>query len=179
MSNLRAFGTIISGNRQSKQEINPETRAAIISAVTAGEKKVHVAARFHVSPSAVTRVLQRFEASGNINSSPRSGRPKSLSEREKRTIIRKVRLEPRITHKELLADLGLPVSLSTIQRSLKEENLIKWKAKKRIHLSVEAAADRLSWVHNWSDREDELMQVWLIESGPLIYANWQHKGYIF
>lgn len=36
-SNLRDFGTIISGNRQPNHEINPETRATIISAVTAGE----------------------------------------------------------------------------------------------------------------------------------------------
>jgi hypothetical protein len=36
---LRTFGTIISGNRQSNQEINPETRAAIIAAVDLGEKE--------------------------------------------------------------------------------------------------------------------------------------------
>lgn len=167
-SNLRAFGTVISGNRQPNQEINPETRAAIISAVVAGDKKSHVAARFSVSPSAVTRIIQRFEDSGSLKSSPRSGRPKSLSARDIRVIVRKVRLDHRITKKQLVEELGLEVSPLTIYRALKDEDLRKWKAKKRVFLSKEAAEERLSWTQEWENREDELIQVCYVETRVLI-----------
>lgn len=124
--------------------------------------------RFAVSPSAVTRIIQRFEASGSLKSSPRSGRPKSLSDRDIRVIVRKVRQNHRLTQNELIEELGLPVSPSTIFRALKDENLRKWKAKKRISLSENSAEERLSWALEWEDRIDELMQVRCVEDKAFI-----------
>ncbi|KAH6872074.1 Homeodomain-like protein, partial [Thelonectria olida] len=124
-SNLRTFGTIISGNRQSGQEIDPETRSAIFAAVDLGEKKSDVARDFGVSPSAVTRIIQRFEQTQSVHSQPRSGRPKSLSPRDKRAIVRKVHQNNDITRGELVYELQLPVSVTTIRRALNEINLRK------------------------------------------------------
>lgn len=168
-ANLRKFGTIISGNRQPNQEINPETRAAIIAAVIAGAKRSAVARDFGVSPSAVTRIFQRFEKTGNLQSQPRSGRPKSLSPRDKRAIIRQVRIKYDLTRRELVNDLQLSVSPSTVRRTLDEENLRKWRSKKRVHLSDESAKERLSFTHIWQGKEDELAQVCGMEDGVLVY----------
>lgn len=158
-TNLRNFGTVITGNRQPNQEIKPEVRAAIIAAVLAGRKRSAVAADFGVSPSAVTRILQRFEETDSLQSKPRSGRPKSLSPREKRAVVRQVRQDPDVTRKELVSNLNLPVSPSTLRRTLDELNLRKWRAKKRVFISEECAEQRLLWTQDWKGKEDELTQV--------------------
>ncbi|KAL3961049.1 hypothetical protein ACCO45_006166 [Purpureocillium lilacinum] len=51
--NLDAFGAIIAGDRMPKGEINVETRAAIIAAVQAGEKKKSIARRFGISNASI------------------------------------------------------------------------------------------------------------------------------
>src|SRR5688572_18911259 len=117
-SELRTFGAVLSANRQSNHEIKPEIRAAIIAAVNAGQKKSVVVECFSVSPSAVIRILQRFKDTGTLESKPRSGRPESLSPREKRAIVRKVRQDHRITRKELVNELELQVSPSIVKRAL-------------------------------------------------------------
>lgn len=65
-SNLRSFGTVISGNRQPNQEINPNTRADIIATILARAKRSAVARDFGVSPAAMTRILQRFEETDSL-----------------------------------------------------------------------------------------------------------------
>jgi transposase len=167
-SELRAFGDILSGNRQSNQEIKPDVRAAIIAAVTAGQKQSAVARAFHISPSAVTRILQRFKETGSLDKSPRSGRPEVLSPREKRAIIRSTRTDHRVTRKQLVADLDLKVSPSTIKRALNADNMRKWRSKKRIILSKESAAQRLAFICFWSEKEDKLVEVYISELNALV-----------
>ncbi|OAQ82642.1 ACT domain-containing protein [Purpureocillium lilacinum] len=75
--NLDAFGAIIAGDRMPKGEINVETRAAIIAAVQAGEKKKSIARRFGISNASINRTLDRFEKTGQLTSRPRPGRPRS------------------------------------------------------------------------------------------------------
>ncbi|KAJ6441427.1 ACT domain-containing protein [Purpureocillium lavendulum] len=75
--NLDAFGAIISADRMPKGEINVETRAAIIAAVQAGEKKKSIARRFGISNASINRTLDRFEKTGQLTSRPRAGRPRT------------------------------------------------------------------------------------------------------
>ncbi|UNI16568.1 hypothetical protein JDV02_002994 [Purpureocillium takamizusanense] len=75
--NLDAFGAIIAGDRAPKGEINVETRAAIIAAVQAGEKKKSIARRFGISGASINRTLDRFEKTGQLTSRPRAGRPRT------------------------------------------------------------------------------------------------------
>ena len=56
----RSFGTEISGNRGPGAELSDTERAAILSAVEAGEKKTEIAARYHVSRRVVYSTLDRW-----------------------------------------------------------------------------------------------------------------------
>ncbi|KAL6406365.1 transposase [Ilyonectria robusta] len=158
-TNLRSFGTIISANRQGKQRTKPELRAAIIAAVQAGEARSTVATRFGVSTATISRLLQRLETTASIDPKPQSGRPPSLTPRAKRAIIHAVRQDERVSRKDLLDDLSLEVSATTVRRALNEASLRKWKARKRIFLRKEDAAQRLQFSRNWAKREEELSEL--------------------
>ena len=133
--NLREIGRILSVNQRPNGEVDPKARAAIVTAVALGEKRTYVAECFKVSPSAITRIVQRFSTNATFDSAPRKGRPEALMPREKRELVRTVHRDFRVTHKELLVHLSSSPSISIVRRTLHDENLAKWKAKKRIHLS--------------------------------------------
>ena len=120
-----------------------------------------VATRFGVSTSTISTLLQQLEATGSIAPKPQSGRPPSLTPRAKRAIIHAVRQDESVSRKDLIDDLSLGVSATTVRRALNEANLRKWQARKRIFLRKEDAAQRLQFSRDWAKREEELSEVWL------------------
>lgn len=163
LSNQRRFGTVISGNRQRNQEINPVLRLAIISAVTGGQRKSAVARQFQLPRSTIQSLIDRYNATQSVHSKPRSGRPKVLTPRGVRTIVRAANQDFCGTRKQLELDLALEVSPSTIRRTLNYEGIRKWLAKKRPFITLEAAELRFSFAKHWIKNEEELMAVCLIE----------------
>lgn len=97
MSNLRTFGTEISGNRQKNESLSPKTRAAIYASVAAGTPKTVVARLFKINRRTVNRTQQRYAERRDFRSRPRSGRPRSLNTREERYLVRLARRFPRIS----------------------------------------------------------------------------------
>jgi transposase len=156
---LRKFGDVISANRQANAELNSDTRAAILAQLDAGKSQRAVAEQFGVSRGAVTRTLSRYNENATIKSLPRDGHPRALDRRDKRLVCRIARRDFRSTNKELFSDTGAAVSPSTIKRTLRSENIRKWKAKKRIFLSKEAAKQRLQFTYDWKGRDEELVEV--------------------
>ena len=55
--------------------------------------------------------------------SARTGRRKSLDERDERRILREVRKEPKITYLKLQQACGFDISFSTYYRTLKEHGI--------------------------------------------------------
>ncbi|KAK7222887.1 hypothetical protein V2G26_010890 [Clonostachys chloroleuca] len=136
-----------------------ETRTAIVAAVQGGEKHAVVAERFGVSRATVTRLLRRLEKTSTLKAEDRKGRPKLLSPRDSRRIRREVRRDYQVTRKELVHDLDLDISATTVRRDLLAVNLRKWKAKKRIFLSKEAINQRRTFIQHWNRKEDELVEI--------------------
>jgi transposase len=149
--NLRAFGTIISGNRQFNHELTSETRAAICAAVACGQTHREVAEAFRVSKTAVTKAIQHFKQHGTFNSKARSGRKPKLTRREKRYIYKLVRKFPKMAFKALILEVNSKISFSTIKRVLRTYHLRKWKSMKRIMLTKEGATERYNFVRYWLD----------------------------
>ena len=169
-SPARAFGTEISGNRGINDEIKPEIRAAILAAVYTGRAQSDVTTDFSVSRMSVSRILRRFKTNGEIFSRPRSGRPKSLSPRNLRAVIRTIRQDHRITHNQLVSSVPSPIHLQTLQSALNNEGLRKCKARAKIPLDAIAAEARLSFAVKWLADEDELMRVRISEVGGSVVA---------
>ena len=169
-SPARVFGAVISGNRGTNDEIKPEVRAAILTAVHGGRTQSDVATDFRVSRMSVSRIVRRFAENGQILSKPRSGRPKSLSPRNLRAVIRTVRQDHRITHKQLVSSLPSPVHLQTLQAALSSEGLRKCKARRKIPLSADTREARLLFVLFWQADEYELLRVCISKFSGFVAA---------
>jgi transposase len=146
---MRSFGTEISGNRRSKSDLSPETRAAILSGLENQQSPTVLAKQFQVDRSTIYRTKTRFQTTKSLQTRKRTGRPSRLSASEQRYIYLLARRRPKITWNGLLASVSPEVSRSTIRRILRRFNLRKWKSKKRIPLRKDDAKKRLHFTRLW------------------------------
>ena len=159
MANLDKLGRILTADRQKDQELSLVARAAICSAVACGTSRVAVARAFGVSPGTVTKTVDRFRSSSSFKSGPRTRRPRALTRRDRRYIVQLAKRDPRLTHKQLLRVIGRKASVSTVRRALREQRYRKWKAAKRIPLSIEAAKARYDFARHWLQDTADLEEV--------------------
>ncbi|KAL8386574.1 hypothetical protein RB599_010757 [Gaeumannomyces hyphopodioides] len=127
-SPVRHFGTVLNANRGSGCELSQAQRGAIITSVNAGQSYRATARAINVSYGAVHRTMQRFKT------------------------------DPGIKYNQLLSDSPVRVSKSTIRRALPNEYQRKWRKAKRILLSPECAAGRLSWAKSWREKDQQLVE---------------------
>src|SRR5690348_14215696 len=93
----------------------------------------------------VSNTIQRFAATTSLDSKLRSGRPRILSRRDKRYIVQSSKRHTRLIRKQLLKVLDRKGSSSTVCRALREHKYRKWRALKRIPLTVDVARDRYAF----------------------------------
>jgi transposase len=166
-SNLIDFGRKLTAKRGPNGELQDFERAAILTAVVLGQSNRATAEAFGVSEFAVRKTIQRWVGQQSLDSKARKGRPKVLDRRGRRTLLRTVKKNRRISNRELRKTLGFKISYSTIKRTLREANQRKWKAQKRIPLTKEVAEDRLAFA-NWglANRDDLLRVSGIVVSNP-------------
>ena len=87
MSDPYDLGTDITESRQRNKNLSPEVRAAIWASVKACEKKTDIARRFNIDCSTVDHTMKRFSERHDFKSRPRSGSPRSLSDRGERYLF--------------------------------------------------------------------------------------------
>ena len=146
----------ISCNRKVGCELTPNFRGKLTGAVQAGATPGVVSKIFKIPRSTVqnTCKLQTQRVEGH--SKPRSGRPPKTDNRDIRTIVRYVRINPKHTYAQIKADLQLSLSARTIKRILAPSNIRKWQCKKRPELTEQTARQRLEWAlhrKDWSTEE--------------------------
>jgi hypothetical protein len=78
-------------------------------------------------------------------SGPSPGCPLTYTERDKRMILRNLRLYPKSTFDERQKEYSLDISSSTIKRFSRNHALYHWRSKKQPELTEEHAAARLLW----------------------------------
>lgn len=81
-SELHAFCTELTADRERGQEFSAEARAAMIALLLSGKSQTEVAALFNVSSASVSYTKQRWAQHHNNKSRPREGRPRKLSGRQ-------------------------------------------------------------------------------------------------
>ena len=133
----------ISGNRPKGPDLTPYQRGIIMGQLGTGVSPWYIQKHFKIPESTVRYTrdldLQRYQG----QSIPREGRPKILSERDRRKLIRIVRREPKTTYRALKLQAGLTCCQKTLYRELEAYGLTNWRAKKRPLLTPEVAAKRL------------------------------------
>ena len=132
-------------NRIRNQELSPYLRGSIQTWAATGLGAAEIARKTFLTPTTVKSTLLRNSQRHEGTTLSRSGRPPKLSHRDRRSLLRYVRKNPKLTYEQVLTDLNLPVSSKTVYRILKEEGIKKWIAKQRPLLTEEAAKIRLEW----------------------------------
>ena len=143
----------ISSNRVRNTQYTPYQKKLIIKAVAAGYSPSRIRNECEV-PKNSTRYILLISFSHNHNTSTKhTNRPKSLSIRNKRHILRIVRRTPKITYKNFIEKAKLNCSHNTIYRLLKKKNITNWLTKKRSLLTSKHTALRYEWAlqhQNWN-----------------------------
>jgi hypothetical protein len=99
MSSPRTPLSQISGNNSPRIEHSSYTRGQIIGMRDGGQKWKAISRYLRVPISTCQRIYSRKDTNPDGLSQHRIGRPKTYSERDKRHIVRLVRIEPYITYK--------------------------------------------------------------------------------
>jgi len=135
----------ISSNRVHKQEYTTYQRGLIHEEISGGLTPSKVQRLHGISKSSVRGICNAVVWQHHDESIRRSGRPKKLSLRDERHIIRVVRLDPKIIYKNLLARTRIDIFAKIVYRLLKEKGIINWLCKKRPLLTPKMAGKRYAW----------------------------------
>jgi transposase len=150
-------------------ELSPQQRVQIIGAYLSGTKGVVIATQLDIPLSTVYDTINRYKKNGSPHPDTRPGRPKSLSECDKRLIrryVQKDRFAPlgNISN-ELNTQLTSTLHANTIRNYIHEIGLGSCVARKKPLLSNKQRLARLNWCKAKRDWEEEWKQiVWSDES---------------
>lgn len=151
-------------------ELTTEQRAVIVDRIHSGQSQRQVAAALGVSRGAVERAISIHRTTGGFESLPRSGRPRSTTDRDDRILVRMSLTNRRLTapdiRKSLSNDYGVHVSARTVQNRLLDVGLYGRIARRKPLISEKNRVARLTWARehvNWSDGQWENV-LWSDES---------------
>ncbi|KAJ4446536.1 hypothetical protein ANN_13232 [Periplaneta americana] len=83
-----------------------ELRQLVVSRHEKGRTHRDIARMLNIERSTVGDIMRRYEGGDRIEFIPQKGRPKKLRNRDVRSIIRKVKKNPRLRAPQLAADLA-------------------------------------------------------------------------
>ena len=127
-------------------ELNAQIRQIIVQRRQRGEGVRAIARALQISPSTVTKTMQRFNDTGSTLSRPRSGRPRATTAREDRLIHRSQLADRRRSSNEVRNLLPqLRVSSRTVRRRIREFGLLSCPATKKPLVSVRNRQVRRRW----------------------------------
>jgi len=114
----------------------------------------------HRPKSTVQTFHNRFQKMGDPNTLPKPGRPKIITTRTRRRLVRESKKARHQTLSELRNDVAPHASLDTVnlKRVLASVNIKRWRARKRALLKDEHAVKRLAWAmkyKNWTKEDIE------------------------
>jgi transposase len=135
----------INPNRTYNKELSVTQRCQISTYRAIGLSNGQIDARIFCTSATVATTLQRNPLRDDCKTISRPGRPRALSRRDRRIILRIIRANPRITYNVIKLEASVAVSTSTLYRMLKKKGITNWLAKKRPLLKPEHIAKRLKF----------------------------------
>ena len=130
--------------------------AQAIGMLQAGVSQSIVGRQLGVHRSIIHRPFQLFRATGQFSARPRSGRPRTTTQREDRYLVTSARRQRFVTARRLQSDLesasGTRVSTETARYGLHQADFKSRRPAHRVPLSQRQRQTRLSWARhhvNW------------------------------
>ena len=115
----------------------------------------------------ITTVIKTFEKTRSLQSTKRSGRPRIFTHKDAKYAYLLARRSPRASYRELIASMPSHCHTSTLRRLLQRHYLRKWKAQKRIPLSIDDRKACVAAVREFLRNEYDLNRVSYLEDAPL------------
>ena len=158
------------------KELSDFERGRIIGQWECGKKTREIADALGLTQSQVTRAISAFRDKQQVTVQPRSGRPRSMSDRNIRYLAQEVR---KITADELVQQmdeqLNISVSQRTIRSYLYEAGFHSRVGKRKPFISEQNRKKRLQWCKERRTWDNEWKTViWSDESRFTLYQNDAH-----
>lgn len=131
--------------RESRGHLSQFDKGLIVGMKIGGIRTADVATRVQRDPVTVRRVWQRWQQQGTAKTQPRSGRPRILSPREDRHIVRLSAADPNIPAVRLRQLAAPQVSVDTVRNRLRAAGRHCRRPIGCPRLTPQQAAKRQSW----------------------------------
>lgn len=135
-----------------RHHLSGQEAAQAVGMLQAGQVQRAVAGHFNVSQSVISRLWNRFLATGNVAERPRSGRPRSTSARQDRylaTMARRQRFESAVSlNNDFRLATGVQVTPQTVRNRLHSANLHAYRPVVRPVLTRRHRMARLDFARN-------------------------------
>ncbi len=156
-------------NQQRKcyKTLDVMTKARIIQASKDGMSQNNIVKEFESSKGQVNRLLSKYRRKKSIDRKQGSGRIKKTTPRDDRNIMRLVKKDPFISASVIKKDLGLNVSIDTIERRIKStKEFQSYRAAKKPFLTKQQMKRRYQWacLHRTWTNEQWMRILWTDES---------------
>lgn len=135
----------ISGNVKRGCELTPYERGIIIGSYNSSKSPCEIELEISYSRGAVRSTIALETTRANGVSLPRSGHPIIYNDRDKRIMLRYIRIYPKSTFEERHKETGLNMSNSYIKNLVRRHSIHHWHTKKRPELTEKHIATRLLW----------------------------------
>lgn len=163
-----------------KPQYSPHKRTRIALGFEAGLTYKALAAVEGVSPGSIYGIVKRYRVQKSAKSLSRPLRPRSLTDRDIRHMLRFIHQNPFISALELKTACSFTCHPVTITRELRRQGIQHYKALRRPKLSEEHAKKRLAFAKEHINKPLSEWKCWIF-SDELIIARGQGErtGWVF
>lgn len=142
-------------------EYSPHKRTRVKMLHEMGFTRAQIAAQEGVNRHSVKGIVTRYRHQTSARTTPRSGRPKIISDRDKRHIFRIIKSNPFIKNRDILREANLRCSERTLERALKAEGIQHTLALRRPKLTPEIAEKRLQFAQRYQNQDINWWRHWV------------------
>lgn len=128
-----------------RRQLTTEERVRVIEMAARNERWSDIAKDVKIAESTARKIYKEWKTSCKLAPNHRPGRPKKLSERSIRLVVRLFDQNPQATLADITSMANLGVSVHTIARRLREEFRFVRYARKKPYLTPERKKKRLQW----------------------------------
>ena len=110
----------------SRKELSKDLRNKVMELYKDGKGYKKISKALQMPVSTVQSLIKKWKIQGSLDTKPRSGRPRKISAKTARRIVRDTKKNPQVTSGEIQAALekdSVVVSRSTIRRYLNKNEL--------------------------------------------------------
>ena len=163
-----------------QKEIPIEVRNRIVSAHKAGKGYKSISKQLELPVSSVRAVVQKYKKYGITTSLPRSGRPRKITARAERNMLREVSTNPRLTSSDIQKSLSaseIHVHTSTIRKRLSSNGVHGRIARRKPLLSKKNIAARLKFAQEHIAKPESYWKsvLWSDETQIELFSQNQHR----